>query len=139
AVKVYDNNYPGEARELIIDTNTDTWQYEASINPQVKSVLYEGDAESMTLELTPTSARLGLQVCPFCYHGESAQLGKGRGVAMTTAQEPQFNEIFLDGDGHLLMVDDDERYLGYLDGQFVNQIPGARIVSPRTGGPLEDD
>ncbi|NLG99560.1 MAG: hypothetical protein GX491_19565 [Chloroflexi bacterium] len=136
AVLVYDNNYPGETRELYIDTNNNTWQYEASINPQVESMLYEGNAETMTLELTPTSARLGLQYCPFCGDSEYGRLGKSRGAAMETARH---NEIFLEGDGHLLMMDDQERYLGYLDGQFVNEIPGAKMVKTRTGSTLEDN
>lgn len=136
AVLVYDNNYPWETRELYIDTNNNTWQYEASINPQVESMLYEGDAETMTLDLTPTSARLGLQYCPFCGDSEYGLNGKTRGTAMETTRH---NEIFLEGDGHLLMMDDQERYLGYLDGQFVNEIPGAQMVKMRTGSSLNDN
>ncbi|WP_169237773.1 hypothetical protein [Candidatus Roseilinea sp. NK_OTU-006] len=36
-VQVYDNNYPGQERELLIDVNQNSWVYEASINPQVES------------------------------------------------------------------------------------------------------
>lgn len=134
-VMVYDNNYPGQSRELFIDTHADTWGYEASINPQVEPELYEGDADSMTLDLTPTSARLGRQVCPFCEGSESGQIGKGRGVA---ANAIRYNEIFLEGDGHLMMVDDQDRYLGYRDGKFVNEIPGARMIHMRTA-PSKDN
>jgi len=32
----------------------------------------------------------------------------------------------LDGDGHILITDDDGNRLGYVDGQIVNEIPGAK-------------
>jgi hypothetical protein len=34
-IMVYDNNYPGQERHMVVDTNADTWEYEASINPSV--------------------------------------------------------------------------------------------------------
>ena len=34
AILVYDNNYPGETRELLVDSRDNTWLYEASINPR---------------------------------------------------------------------------------------------------------
>ena len=45
AILVYDNNYPGETRELFVDSRDNTWLYEASINPQVESELYTGNAD----------------------------------------------------------------------------------------------
>lgn len=66
AILVYDNNHPNIAREMIIDTNADTWRYNASVNPNAPEKLYEGDADTKTLLLTPTSFRLQLQQCPFC-------------------------------------------------------------------------
>ena len=136
AVLVYDNNYPGQTRELLIDTRANTWQYEASINPAVESELYEGDAETKTLDLTPTSARLGKQVCPFCSGNQSSQTGNTHGLAMAAIR---YNEIFLEGEGHLLIVDDQGRRLGYYDGKFINEIPDAQMISMRTGNPLKDD
>ena len=35
AILVYDNNYPGETRELFIDSRDGSWTYETSINPEV--------------------------------------------------------------------------------------------------------
>ncbi|HEY9667725.1 MAG TPA: hypothetical protein V6C91_13025, partial [Coleofasciculaceae cyanobacterium] len=66
AILVYDNNHPNIAREMIIDSNADIWRYNASVNPNAPEKLYEGDADTKTLLLTPTSFRLQLQQCPFC-------------------------------------------------------------------------
>ncbi len=134
-VLVYDNNYPSQTRTLTVDRNQNTWSYEASINPQVQSELYEGDAETKTLDLTPSSARLQLQACPFCEGAATSKAG-GAGLA---AQAPRYNEIFLDGDGHLIIVDEQDHRLGYVDGKFVNEIPGAKIVQLKTADPLKDD
>lgn len=66
AIWVYDNNYPNTIRKIMVDSNTNTWKYNASINPNAPESEYEGDAESKTLLLTPTSFRLQIQECPFC-------------------------------------------------------------------------
>jgi hypothetical protein len=128
AILVYDNNYPGETRELLVDTRDNSWVYEASINPQVESELYTGNADTMTLDLTPTSARLGRQQCPFC-EGSTALLAGGK---LADAAQ-QFNQVFLDGEGHLLITDDDGHRLGYVDGKLVNEIPGAQYSLYRMG------
>jgi hypothetical protein len=127
AILVYDNNYPGETRELFVDSRDDTWLYEASINPQVDSELYSGNADTQTLDLTPTSARLGTQECPFCDGSESSSAGGG----MLAAPDLKLNQIFLDGEGHILITDNDGRRLGYLDGKIVNEIPNARYTAYR--------
>ena len=128
AILVYDNNYPGETRELLVDTRDNTWLYEASINPDVQSELYTGNADTMTLDLTPTSARLGVQECSFC--GGGGFSGSGGKLA---APDQQFNQIFLDGEGHILITDDSGHRLGYVDGKIVNEIPGATYSAYRMG------
>ena len=127
AILVYDNNYPGETRELLVDTRDNSWVYEASINPDVEPDLYSGNADTMTLDLTPTSARLSQQVCPFCEGGYSSAIGK-------TAAPAQFlNQVFLDGEGHILIEDEAGHRLGYVDGRIVNEIPGASYTAFRMG------
>ena len=128
AILVYDNNYPGETRELLVDTRDNSWAYEASINPDVEPDLYTGNADTMTLDLTPTSARLGLQACPFCQGGYSS-LGGGKVAAPT---QP-LNQVFLDGEGHILIEDEAGHRLGYVDGKIVNEIPGASYTAFRMG------
>lgn len=128
AILVYDNNYPGETRELLVDSRDNTWLYEASINPDVQSELYTGNADTMTLDLTPTSARLGEQACPFC-EGSFTSLGGGK----LFAPAQPMNQVFLDGEGHILITDEAGHRLGYVDGKIVNEIPNATYSAYRMG------
>ena len=134
AILVYDNNYPKEVRRVVVDSQANTWSYEAAVNPQAESELYEGDADTQTLDLTPTSARLTPQACPFCAGEASGKAGRG-----LAAPALRYNQVFLDGDGQMLLRDEGGRRLGYVDGRLVNEIPGARIVRLKTAPPLEDD
>ena len=124
-IMVYDNNYPGAERSVAVDTNSDTWSYEAATNPQEESELYEGNAETKTLELTPTSKRLEQQAAPF------ARLDAGPAIASLQGRAPatkQYNQIFTEGNAHLLISDEGGQQLGYANGQLVNTIPGARYT-----------
>jgi hypothetical protein len=121
AILVYDNNYPGQTREFYVDSRDNSWTYETSINPQVQSDVWSGNADSRTLFLTPTSARLGVQDCPFCGSYGSSSTG-GQKFA---APEQKVNQIFLDGDGHILITDNNGNRLGYVNGKIINEIPGA--------------
>lgn len=118
AILVYDNNYPGETRELFIDSRDNSWTYETSINPQVDSDVWSGNADTGTLDLTPTSARLETQLCPFCEGGYTS-------AGKLAAPGEILNQIFLDGKGHILIEDENGNRLGYVNGQIVNEIPGA--------------
>jgi hypothetical protein len=127
AILVYDNNYPGQTRELFVDSRDDTWLYEASINPQVESELYTGNADTQTLDLTPTSARIDIQECPFCDSSGVSSTGGGK-VAMLNQK---LNQVFLDGEGHILITDDNGNRLGYVDGKILNEIPNATYSAYR--------
>jgi hypothetical protein len=64
-IHVYDNNFPGERREILVDTRTNTWAYaNASTRIDGKKIDWEGTTG--TLELTPMSARKGPFRCSFC-------------------------------------------------------------------------
>lgn len=125
SVLVYDNNYPNTTRKLQIDSNKDTWSYEASINPSVESEIYEGDASTQTLDLTPTSARVPVQVCPFCAQSTSSNTS---GLAQPAQK---YNQIFLEGMGNLLIEDAQGNQMGYVNGKMVNTIPGAQVLTWR--------
>jgi hypothetical protein len=111
-VLIYDNNFPGITRAFNFDRSNNTWNYEASANPGVRSSLYEGDAKTQTVFLAPTSPGVGVQPCPFCSSG-------------------RYVEVSLNGDSvnhaHLLITDTAGRRLGYVNGRLVNEIPGARF------------
>jgi hypothetical protein len=70
-IHVYDNNFPGERREILIDATTNTWTYpNATTRIDGKKIDWEGGIG--TLELTPMSARKGPFRCSFCTTTSSA-------------------------------------------------------------------
>ena len=132
AVLLWDNNWPKQARAMLIDKPNNKWAYSAAINPSVASELYYGNASTKPLELTPISptGKQFAYACPYC-----AQDGRTRGMAQLAAQQ---NTIFLDRSPktpiHLLITDQNGKRLGYTpDGKFVNEIPNATADTPKSG------
>jgi hypothetical protein len=132
-IMVYDNNYPGAARAIEVDTNADTWRYSGSTNPAEPADEYEGDADTKTLELAPITPRLGHQDCPFCNAPTTGHTG-GRLLAPSSqAATTEYNEIWLEGDADLLISDTEGHRIGFKDGKFINEIPGAKSNGNKFG------
>jgi hypothetical protein len=133
-VLIYDNNWPDQTRAITFNTNADTWTYDAASNPNVPDSVYEGDAKTKTLALSPTSPGLGRQPCPFC----AKQPTKG-----TAKDGDNTEEITLMGSNTehatLIVTDDAGHQLGYINGTLVNQIPGARIDQVISSGDWTDN
>lgn len=153
-ILIYDNNFPGVIRAIAVDTNTDTWTYTGGINPSDTNELYQGNAQTKSIGLDPTSPALGVQ--PWTYggtpSGSSGSSGSG-GASGTTGSAAgsgatrsingtpaflvdystgiQYDDIYLDGGdvehGHLLITNPDGQHIGYMNGQLVDTIPGAII------------
>jgi hypothetical protein len=126
-VLIYDNNWPGQSRAIAFDTNKDTWSYQAAANPSDPSELYEGNAQTKTISLFPnTPAAQGTQPCPFC--GTQSKNGSTAGNTGATPTA----EVLLTGSAtnhsHVLVTDQAGHRLGRVNGQLVNEIPGARYV-----------
>lgn len=134
AVLVYDNNYPNITRNVIIDRNANTWNYVASINPNEPASEYEGDATTGTLSITATTPRTEKQECAFC----AQAAGSAPGANLLAPTDQQYNQIWLDGDGKMLLTDKDGHRLGIVDGNLVNEIPGAYVETPRSGDLWKD-
>jgi hypothetical protein len=139
AILVYDNNFPGQTREILVDRNANTWTYTASINSSEPEGVYEGNAETKSLSLMPVTPALDEQPCPFCREGAQAKTVLTQGAAPT-----KYNQIFLSGNpqnnANLLITDSQNRRLGYTeDGKFVNEIPGARVQVVATGDLWNDE
>ncbi len=137
-IMVYDNNYPKVDRYIEVDRNANTWQYQASTNPSEPESLYQGDAESKTLQLTPLTPRLQKQVCPFCGDVTTGRVG---GLADTT---PAYNQIWLTtqdkkSDANLLIVDSQGHRLGYDGDKFYEEIPGAHFAPMKSADLFTDD
>jgi hypothetical protein len=125
-VLIYDNNWPSQTRAIAFDTNADTWSYDAAANPSDPTEHYEGDANTKTIQLSPSSPGRGIQPCPFCGTVPSQGSTAGTTGAARTAM------IYLQGSltnhSHVLVTDQNGRHLGNLNGQLVNDIPGAHYV-----------
>jgi hypothetical protein len=135
-VLIYDNNHPGVTRAFEFDRNANSWRYQASANPDLPEGVYEGDAQSQTLFIVPTSAGEGVQRCPFCKEdpGRERLRPKLRTPPPGLERRPlpgDYDTIMLAGDsvnhGHLLLTDANGKRTGYVDGKIVNEIPGARV------------
>ncbi|MBV9897479.1 MAG: hypothetical protein JO020_25250 [Chloroflexi bacterium] len=122
-IMVYDNNFPDAVRHVEVDRNRETWRYYGSTNPAETEALYEGDAGTHSLTLTPTSPRLVKQGCPFCVDDENDATG---GAA-------RYDELSLDGDGHVLITDQQGRRFGFVNNQLVTEIPGVSYAMPKDG------
>ena len=122
-IMVYDNNFPNELRPVIVDTNKETWQYQTRSRPDDPDSIYEGNADTQTLELVAISPRLEEQDCYFC----RASDGSGQNPRASVGSEGDFFNIWLEGDADLLITDKAGRRLGYVDGEMVNEIPGAQV------------
>ncbi|MCP4543745.1 MAG: hypothetical protein GY832_42065 [Chloroflexi bacterium] len=122
-ILVYDNNYPGETRFIEVDRNAETWQYEGSSHPEIESDLYDGNADLDNLEVVSISPRLDQQECEFCAEDDFS-MERAPGMA-AFLRDSDYYEIWLQGHADLLIVTEDGQRIGYVNGEFVNEIPGA--------------
>ncbi len=64
-IHVYDNNFPGVRKEIVVNGTTNAWNYSAArAQPDGSSADWTGTTG--TLELTPMSSRKGPFKCSFC-------------------------------------------------------------------------
>ena len=64
-IHVYDNNFPGVRKEIVVNGNTNSWTYAAArAQPDGSNLDWAGAIG--TLELTPMSSRRGPFECTFC-------------------------------------------------------------------------
>lgn len=110
-IKVYDSNHPGDAnRKVIIDTNNNNWSYDLGSSLGT----WSGNASSHTLGAVAISHYTKTPECPWCGQDE-----------ITFATETESVQAWLEGSGHLLITDTENRRLGFVGEQFVNEIPDA--------------
>ena len=64
-IHVYDNNFPGVRKEILVNGTTNSWSYAAArAQPDGSNIDWTG--ATGTLELTPMSSRKGPFECAFC-------------------------------------------------------------------------
>jgi hypothetical protein len=124
-LRIYDNNIPGEPREMTFNTRRNTWSYYAAPIPDAPEAEYSGDASLDTLELYPTSPGLGVQPCWFC--GDPAAAA----AADPFQVQGQVGKLFVSGSPtdqpKVLLTDAEGRRTGYVDGKLLTEIPGVKI------------
>ncbi len=126
-IYIYDSNWPTEERW--IDVSSDgQWMYAlAATNPTEQSEAWSGGTG--TMELTPMRSRSGPFTCSFCPQEEGEKSGTMVTVAASGSKQMA-----------LRIVTDTGQRLGYYDGKFVNEIPGATyrylISGPSTADPV---
>ncbi len=133
-VLVYDNNWPNMARNVVIDTNENSWSYQASTNPNEPESLYEGTKNSQTLELVGITSRLEQQYCEFCADSDEYS-NRTRGLAVAAQA---YNQIWLNGTADLLITTSEGKRIGFADGEFVNEIPNAQSKNMKYGQSIWD-
>lgn len=156
-IHIYDNNDPGLTRYMtVLKSATQKWNYVASTNPNEASENYTGDIRSKSLSLTPTSAREGRCFAPPFDESMAATPGCGierpaarpaenaaAGAApvarpatpsltprpIISAAPRRYADLFLTGDGDMLVLDGKDRRLGYDpdEDDYFDEIPGARM------------
>jgi hypothetical protein len=116
-VKVYDNNHPDDAdRHMEINTTNDTWSYDLGGSLGT----WSGDASTHSLGALPISTYTQQPVCPWC---NGARMSSGAPAG----------QVWLTGEGHLLLTDSLGRRIGYVGDQFVNEVPEAFGTVPPGG------
>ena len=126
-IYIYDSNWPGEERWIDV-SKEGTWMYAlAATNPTERSEAWSGGTG--TMELTPMRARSGPFTCSFCPQEEGAESGTMLTVAASGSKQMS-----------LKIETESGQRLGYYDGAFVNEIPGATyrylISGPSTADPV---
>ncbi len=131
-VLIYDNNYPGITRAFEFDRNTDSWRYEASINPNEAADTYEGNADTKTLAIIPLSAKSKEFACPICDANATSRNHAG-GLASLAQPAQKYNQLWLEGEGDLLITDEQGKRYGFDNGKYYKEIPGVRVQHLLTG------
>jgi hypothetical protein len=135
AILVYDNNFPGQTRKVLVDTRANTWRYVAATTPNVPGSVYTGNAQTQSLLLLPARPGLGVQPCPFCSPPQpsaAVPASAGGPGARTAGAAAGYETIRLESTGgvplHLAVTDARGRRIAFVRGRLVDSIPGSRIA-----------
>lgn len=88
-IHVYDNNFPGERREILVNKLSNTWYYPKA-SQQIDGTAVNWKGTTGTLELTSMSSREGPFECRFCTN--NPQL---KNTTLTLASQDSNNPAYL--------------------------------------------
>ena len=131
-VHVYDSNYPGLDKFVVIDKGEETWRYHTAADPTKTASDYVGNATSQTLGLKSQAAReLDSYGCPFC--SDSNERASRHHAAKKTKKDQV--SFVLTGEGETLVTDPNGKRIGYdfAKNRTVNEIPEADVVTLEGG------
>jgi hypothetical protein len=166
-IHVYDNNYPGQTKYVVVNAKTETWRYHTANNPAETARDYVGSAATNTLGLKRLSDRARARYeCPFCDEDEAEEgddeeafydnglprsfmmnasyiakeKREKRRRAQERAQEQEEINVSASGDIDILITDGNGKRTGYdiAKKNSVNEIPGA-LVNLIAGNGEEDN
>lgn len=122
-IYVYDSNHPNDATtRILVDTASNTWQYDVLPGWGGDSLLFLGDPASASLA-APVLETAQAPLWPI--RGQSAQRSPADGAPWECYATAGASITVTDGGGHSI---------GFADSTVCNGIPGARPVIPMTGG-----
>jgi len=88
-IHVYDNNYPGERREIEIDKALNTWSYNNALQ-RGDGTFVDWSGGTGSLELTPIASREGPFQCPFCLDIENV-----KETTLTVSSQDPKNPVYV--------------------------------------------
>jgi len=154
-IHVYDNNYPGQVKYVMVNAKNETWRYHTANNPAETARDYVGNAASNTLGLKRLSDRSRSRFeCPFCDEDEEEEgdddealnFGLPQNYFMNAAFAPKRTQteaetmnVSMSGEADLLITDPNGKRIGYdpVKKVSVNEIAGAS--ENLIAGDTEDD
>jgi hypothetical protein len=124
-IHVYDNNFPGVRKEIIVNGTTNSWKY-AAARAQLDGSNIDWNGTTGTLELTPMSSRKGPFECSFC----STSTATTDTVLTIASRDP-------DAAGYTFITTRDGQRIEASPASVINTIAGSSYsISKGLGGSL---
>jgi hypothetical protein len=120
-IHVYDNNYPGERREIEIHKTLNTWSYSKALQ-RGDGTFVDWHGGTGSLELTPIASREGPFQCPFCLDIE-----KVKETTLTVSSQDPKNPVFI-------RLNSRRGSITTTTESISNTIDGATIKTSKNGG-----
>ncbi len=121
---IYDNNFGNIPRHIVFDLSENSWSYENALNPESYSDLITGNAETLNLDITPNSNRLGLQDCTFCHPSQQTN-----SEASKNDNQKFTNQLWVESVNPVMIQNDRGDRIGFDGEVFIDEMPGSRITS----------
>jgi len=128
-ILVYDSNWPGVDTYVEVDYAANTWRYSMNgLEPSADPDAWSGDARSNSLIYIPLSAYDQPVKCPFCKTSGTGSLLSGKVASPAQQDSPVLTYFAVNKPVRVQITNTAGQRLGYFDGQFINEIPGARAI-----------